>query len=353
MGTLKDFKAKHDQATVIENLKSELESAKADQLTASAVRDILGTAKLNTDELQLPKWAYEPKTVKCPGIPKLFLSDFHWGERVFRKQVGGNNEYNLTIARARLTNVIDTFIYLCSILYPEMKYPGVVVPLAGDMVSGDIHEELSTTNEATTMLVLMDLYRHLVPAVTLLADTFGKVFIPCVTGNHDRATKKTQAKNRNHTSYSWLLYQFLAEHFAEDDRVTFYIPDGSDALYRVYGIRYNTTHGDQFKGGDGIIGPLGPITRGDQKKLAARQATGQDYDVLEFGHFHQRIITPRLRGNNCLKGYDEYAIFNNFKFEPPSQNMWVTHPDHGITFDAPVYADRKGHVAKAKQWVSI
>ena len=60
-----------------------------------------------------------------------------------------------------------------------------------------------------------------------------------------------------------------------------------------------------------------------------------------------------LRGNGSLKGYDEYAADNNFGFEPASQNFWVTHPDHGITFDAPVYADAAVKRVAKLPWVSV
>ena len=74
---------------------------------------------------------------------------------------------------------------------------------------------------------------------------------------------------------------------------------------------------------------------------------------MEFGHFHKRMLTARLRGNGSLKGYDEYAADNNFGFEPPSQNFWLTHPDHGITFDAPVYCDAKVNKTQKAEWVSV
>jgi predicted phosphodiesterase len=193
----------------------------------------------------------------------------------------------------------------------------------------------------------------MVPAISVLADTFGAVFLPCVSGNHDRDTKKIWAKNRNHTSFCWLLYQFLAIAFANDPRVTFYIPDGSDAMYRIYGLRYLVTHGDQFRAGDSIIGPVGPITRGEQKKLARNSAVGQEYDVMAFGHWHKRMLSARLRGNSSMKGYDEFAAQNNYGFEPPSQNFWMTHPDHGITFDAPIYCDPSVKRSTRASWVSI
>lgn len=352
MKTLQDYKTKHDPQTIIKSLRDELRQAREEQSTAQILREFVGSAKLAVDEIEAPKWLYEPKKAKSPGVPKLCLSDLHWGEQVRPEQVGGVNSYNLTIARRRLRTVVETTIGLARILDPEMRYPGIVIPLGGDMISGNIHDELAATNELNTMPTLLDLYKNLVPSLTLMADTFGHVFVPCVSGNHDRDTKKTWAKDRNHTSFGWLLYQFLAVAFAEDKRVTFYIPDSADALYRIYGIRYLLTHGDQFKAGDSIIGPIGPITRGDQKKLARNQAVGQDYDVMEFGHWHKRMLSSRLRGNGSLKGYDEYAAQGNFGFEPPSQNFWVTHPDHGITFDAPVYCDAPLK-RKSLPWVAL
>jgi hypothetical protein len=350
--TLNDFKAQHDPETIIAGLRAELKDARGEANSAEIMREYVGTAKLAVNVLQLPKWVYTAKAAKSPGVPKIFLSDFHWGENVRREQVGGVNQFNIVIAQRRLRAVIETTIALSKILSPEMDYPGIVCPLAGDMVSGNIHDELAATNELNTMPTLLDLYGHLVPAITMLADNFGRVFLPCVSGNHDRDTKKTWSKDRNHTSFGWLLYQFLAKHFELDNRVTFYIPDNSDALYRIYDLRYLTTHGDQFRGGDGIIGPLGPITRGAQKKLARNQAVNQDFDVMEFGHFHTRLLSARLRGNSSLKGYDEYAASSNFGFERPSQNFTMTHPDHGITFDAPVYCDVVTKKAKM-QWMSV
>lgn len=349
---LDDLKKVHDPATVIADLKQELKDARSQAHTAEAMREYVGTAKLAVNELQLPTWVFQPKSAKAPGVPKIMLSDLHWGEQVRSEQIGGVNSYNLAIARRRLQTVIETTIGLCKILDPSMSYPGLVMPLGGDMVSGNIHDELAASNELNTMPTVLDLYRQLVPAIRLMAETFGNVFLPCVSGNHDRDTKKIWSKDRNHTSFGWLLYQFLAAAFAEDKRVTFYIPDGSDALYRIYETRYLLTHGDQFRGGDGIIGPLGPVTRGEQKKNTRNAAVGQDYDVMEFGHFHKRMLTARLRGNGSLKGYDEYAADNNFGYEPPSQNFWITHPDHGITFDAPVYCDIVKKVRKT-DWVSI
>lgn len=350
--TVADWKARHHPETVIANLQAELTEARAEQSTAEMVREFVGTTKLALEQVKPPSWTVSAKPAKSPGIPTLCLSDLHWGESVKSEQIGGVNSYDLNVARRRLRTVVETTISVARILDPDMRYTGIVVPLGGDMISGNIHEELQATNELNTMPTLLDLYKHLVPAIKLLADTFGNVFLPCVTGNHDRDTKKIWSKDRQHTSFSWLLYQFLGVAFADDKRVSFYIPDSSDAMYRIYGLRYLLTHGDQFRAGDSIIGPIGPILRGEQKKLAARQAVNQDYDVMVFGHWHRRLIDQRLRGNGTLKGYDEWAAQNNFRPEPASQNFWITHPDYGITFDVPVFGDLGAKGAGSLAWVS-
>ena len=205
--TAADFKSKHDPATIILNLRSELAQAKAEAINATVIREIIGTAKLETEKLNVPEWVLKPNVMAdAPGVPGLMLSDLHWGERVKRAQVNGVNEFDMTIARRRLKHTVMQTAKLCKILDRDMRYPGIVVKLGGDMVGGNIHEELAGTNEANIMPVVLDLYRELVASIRFLADVFGYVFVPCVSGNHDRSTK-TWYKDRNDTSYGWLLYR--------------------------------------------------------------------------------------------------------------------------------------------------
>jgi predicted phosphodiesterase len=351
--TLEDFKSKHDPATIIDRLEGENAKLVAQVGLETAVKELLGTAVQQLDALKAPAWTTVAVKPSSPGVPTLFLSDVHHGEVVVPGQVGGVNKFNMAICRDRIRYTVETAIHLLRILDAKMDYPGICFPLGGDMISGNIHDELQTTNELNTMPTVLDLYDQLVGAIKLLADTFKHVLIPCVSGNHGRDTKKTWAKDRNHTSFDWLLYQFLARHFKGDERVQFYVPEGSDALYKLYGTRYLLTHGDQFKAGDSIIGPIGPLFRGNQKKLARNQAVGQDYDVLMCGHWHQYIHTERLIVNGSVKGYDEYAAQGNFSFEPPRQALWVTHPRYGITYRMPVLCEKPAPKTRTAEWAAV
>jgi len=341
----------------VEGLKAELKFVQGEQLDAEYIKSKIIGLKKAADTMPALNWMLRPekKAFDSPGVPTLFCSDLHWGEVVDPRQVNGVNQYNVAIANERLRAMVETAIDLLFNHIKMPKYPGIVFALGGDMVSGDIHEELMATNETEIMPVVLDLWGALVWCIERLADKFGRVFLPCVGGNHGRNTHKIRAKGRNFTSFDWLLYQFLAKRFESDSRVTFFIPDGPDAHYSVMGHRYLLTHGDQFRGGDGMIGALGPIIRGDHKKRSRNAQIDMEYDTMMLGHWHQLIQLQRLIVNGSLKGYDEYAYSNNFGYEPARQALWITHPEQGITFSMPVNVDRHKNSGKAieRPWVAI
>lgn len=336
----------------IRELETELKFASEAKLDDDYVKNkIIGLTK---STLSVPDWlARDTKAFTGPGVPTLFASDFHWGEIVDPAQIGGVNKFNVAIANERLRTMVEVAIDLLFNHITMPKYPGIVFALGGDIVTGDIHEELMATNEMEIMPVLLDVWGALVWAIETLANKFGRVFVPCVSGNHGRNTHKIRAKGRNYTNFDWLLYQFLAKRFEGDNRIKFLIPGGSDAYYSVMGHRYLLTHGDQFRGGDGMIGALGPIIRGDHRKRSRNAQIDMEYDTMLLGHWHQLIQLQRLIVNGSLKGMDEYAYQNNFSFEQPRQALWLTHPHHGITFSAPVNVERvaKGKAEKKVDWV--
>lgn len=337
----------------IKKLQGELAKHERAEDQAEAIKGVIGSMSRKVEELQPPAWIIKPSgTPSAPGVPTLFISDLHWGETVFPSQINGVNEYNIRIARERMTTLVDSAVHLLQIISPKMMYPGIVVPLGGDMISGNIHDELTATNELNSMPAVEDLYSVLVGVIKALADRLGNVFLPCVTGNHGRDTKKIWNKDRHATSFDWLLYRFLARYFDGDKRVTFYIPDGSDAYYKVYDHAYLLTHGDQFRGGDGLIGCLGPIIRGDHKKRSRNAQIEMAYDTMLLGHFHQYLHHGRVIVNGSLKGYDEFAFANNFGFEQPQQALFLNHPKYGITYRMPVYVDRK-RAPRETAWVSV
>jgi len=333
-------------ADELRQLKSALKQSRRSQFERRKLRKL--AFKLAEEPAKAPRWVHQAKAIRgSAGTPTLLLSDLHWGEVVREYEVFGLNAYDVDIARERLKRVIKgTIDLLRSHIVSPGGYPGIVVALGGDMVSGGIHPELLATDEMPPIAATLDLRDHLVAGLRLLADEFGHVFVPCVDGNHDRSTKRTFAKARAEHSYGWMLYCLLEREFANDDRITVQVSEETDLLYDCAGLRYLLTHGDSMgvKGGNGIIGALGPIMRGYKKTAASMAAVGRGFDVIVMGHWHQYLALRDVRVNGTLKGYDEYARQQRFHYEPPSQSLWLTHPKHGITLSMPVLADepRKG-----------
>jgi hypothetical protein len=353
-GRLEKGKATHiSPLAELKITKDRLKNLEAQLLTDEYVRERI--IKLVGGEPRIPEWTRKAvgKVSDLAGVPTLFCSDWHWGEVVRPSEIGGVNEYNLKIAHKRAETLFTVASDLLMNHLTANNYPGICLILGGDMISGDIHDELRESNEEPTMVVWLDLLGVLEKSIKTLRNNFGNVFIVGVTGNHGRNTHKPRAKRRNHSNFDWLLYQVLKLRFQDDPHVTFLIPDGSDALFKLYETRYCLTHGDQFRGGDGIIGPLGPITRGDIKKRSRQSQVHAGYDTLLMGHWHQYIQLHSLIVNGSLKGYDEYAAANNFKFESPRQALWITHPEHGITFSMPVYVERLAKEKSAAEWAAV
>lgn len=341
----------------VENLKRENRLLMREADTAERIRsDIYGLASMPVDP---PTWLTGQHTADTPGVPMVIWSDWHWGERVSKAQTGGVNEFNRRIGRERVQSLVDITRHLAVERMVNPDYPGIVVCLGGDFITGDIHEDLRETNEGTVQQCLLEVEGCLISALTAMADAFGKVFVPCVVGNHGRATIKPRAKNRVYTSYEWNLYCHLERFFKGDKRFLFQVPSEADAYFKVYNHRFLLTHGDSLgvKGGDGIIGAIGPIARGTVKVGRSEAQIGRDFDTLLMGHWHTYV--PRSDAihaivNGSLIGYNEYArLMLRVPYSRPSQALWFVHPFYGITSQWPVWLDWERKSANSARWISF
>lgn len=323
-------------------LEGQLKEMEQQAVTADKLREMIGSLDA-PNVSQSPEWlqgASKPRSVT--GTPVLFLSDIHFDEVVAADQIGGCNEYNREIATQSIKNTFRSAISLLKSFMAAPKYDGIVAPLGGDLLSGNIHEELTKTNEFPIQKSMIAIEELLIEGLGGLADEFGKVHVPCVTGNHGRMSRKPEAKNRGPENYEWAIYQRLASYFRRDSRITFDIPEGPDAFFKVYERRFCLTHGDQFRGGNGIGGIMVPIKRGVAKKQQRQVAIGNPFDHVLMGHWHQYTHEEQIIINGSIKGYDEYAYANNFDYQPPQQALFIVHPEVGITFRMPVMSRYEG-----------
>jgi hypothetical protein len=303
-----------------------------------------------------PEWTVREGRAGARGVPITIWSDFHYGEVVRMPDI---NTYDMHVAKRRIKRLAETTVDLSFNHMGRAKigYPGCIVALGGDMLGGDIHEELMKTNDRTTQEAINDLTDLIAAGLETMATAFGKLYVPCVVGNHGRSTKKMQMKQRVFTSHEWNVYCNLARYFRGSKYVKFKIPETADCMFNSFGHRILLTHGDSLgvKGGDGIIGALGPILRGNLKTHRSEAQLGRDYDTLLIGHWHQSLWLPGVIVNNSLKGYDEYAHLTlRAPYSRPSQQLFFNHPEHGITARWEVFLEGQQKVAarKVAPWVS-
>lgn len=298
---------------------------------------------------------------RTASVPILCLGDWHYGE-VVRPSEAGGYQFNAAIAEDRIRRTIEKTVSLTRDALAGLEYPGIICALLGDMVSGSLHPELAESDEFSIFKSILKVRDLIVATIKALADEFGRVFVPTAVGNHGRILdRKPRAKGYSERNVDWLVYQIVAREFASDPRVTVMVPDSGETVFRVYGRTFLLTHGDMLgtKGGDGIIGALGPIMRGSMKTLRSVASLGLDIDHLIVGHWHQSIHLPQVTVNGSIKGPDEYALkFLRAPAEDPSQTLMILHPDHGITFRQPIFlkddaCPDRTREATSSRWVEV
>lgn len=298
------------------------------------------------DHSDRPEWMKRPKKERGRqhhGTIVSHLSDTHYGERVVASEIGGYNSYDMEVAEIRTRRFFERTIKVARNYLAGVKYDGAVLPLGGDLVSGDIHEELKETNELSVFRVVETVIPWLAAGVQMFQEEFGRVHVVSAPGNHGRNSKTPRHKKRSENNADTHLAHMLAREFREVEDVTFDIPDSPDVDFDLYGYRFSVEHGDNLKfNGTSEIGSLGPVKRGTLRKTKKRQEMGSPFKYLLLGHFHQYIpaYTQGFVVNGSLKGYDEYASNGQFAPEPAQQSLMVVTPEHGVTIAAPIFVQK-------------
>lgn len=321
---------------------------------AAAERAAL-TQRMYDEALKLrpqPKWLrHSPGHTSGTAALVAFLSDVHAGEIVRPEEMGGVNAYNLRIADLRLKRFFDRIITLSRDYFAGVTYTGIVLNLGGDLVSGDIHDELEQTNELSVLDTTLWLAPRILAGIAALAEVFPSVHVVSQPGNHGRDSKLPRFKGRSAHNADTHIARMVAMYWSQQNpsssSVTFDIPESYDADFRLFGTRFTAEHGENLQKnnpGTSEIGSLGPVKRGSLRKARAKLEQGQPFDVMLVAHFHQLVYAPSqgFVMNGSLKGYDEYAKGLNLKPEPPQQALFVVTPEHGPTMHAPILVmDRK------------
>ena len=239
----------------------------------------------------------------------LMATDWQWGEVVDLEAMDGVNCYNVDIARKRAERFFKTALELSTEYWSGPPPQRLILVLGGDLISGEIHEELAKTNELLSLPALKDVTGFIIAGINLLLDKLGcPIDVIVIPGNHGRTTRRPESKQNALTSYDNLIGDFVELYYQSSKRKRrpkFYTPASGDALLSLFGWNFLITHGDRMgsRGGTGFGGAIYTIARGFKRLTQDYAARRIQLDYILCGHFHsstswtRAILRPRWSGH--------------------------------------------------------
>lgn len=285
-----------------------------------------------------PHWNPRPKIGQGEREAIILpISDIHMGEVVDLDQMGGRNSYNMAIAAARLQRYFASVVRLGTTHWTGPPPDAIYIALMGDLITGEIHEELAKTNDLLSIPAVSALSPLIIAGIDLLLRSFPNTPIRVVSlpGNHGRTTKKPEAKGFALNSYDTLVAWSVERWFNAigEKRVQFSAPASGDALINIHGWNIMFTHGDRIgsRGGAGFIGPAATAARGMQRIIQDYAAEGVVVDKVIIGHFHTPLELEQGFVNPPFIGPSEYSRSGRMRSHPAAQWMLTVSRRRCIT----------------------
>lgn len=355
--TLKDWRYAHgivtDKPGIIapdEELKKQndllkLENAALRRHASTASKGDLQSERLlerissKIDKLRPEVWTPRPTPARNPFPNQaqtlvMPYSDLHAAEVVSLEETGGVNEYNWGIMEDRCGLVLDA-------AFSHTEHFGfdidkVEVLMLGDMLSGNIHEELAQTNDRPLAEAVVDLAEFHVGWLLTLAEHYDGSIIKVsgVPGNHPRAWKKPQAK-RAQDNADWVFYKILEASLKGDKRFEFNFPRGAFATTMLASRwRALLMHGDGIRSSMPGV-PWGGVTKRISTLETQFVNSRNPLDYIFMGHFHQENqlsgVHTQTWVNGSVKGADEYSLKAFGQGRPAAQQLMTFHEKRGWT----------------------
>jgi hypothetical protein len=259
----------------------------------------------------------------------LHISDGHHGAVQEVDEVEGFGMFSPDISRARQIGVARDFLEWVELHRRGYSIPEARVICTGDMVSGDIHDELRVTNAFPAPVQSVEAAQILADQVALLSPRFSRVIVDVITlDNHGRMTRKPQCKEGGLNNWMYVVSR-LAEVLLRGHKNvqvnTWAMPQ---KVISVCGRRYLLCHGHEVSGWMGF--PYYGIERKASRE-AMKRMNGPDvtkFDKIIMGHWHAPMEHPVFWIGGSVSGTDAYD-HQAGRSAKPQQVSWLVHPTWG------------------------
>jgi len=281
-----------------------------------------------------PVQRYELRSGLREATAVALLSDVHADERVLKHETPLGNVYNAEVAERSLARFFLGYRWLLDHHRTAFQITDVVLWLGGDLISGQIHDELKETTSGTPIEGILWLRSRLIAGIDKLLEDpkTERLHVVCSYGNHGRDTRKPMRARGAAHSYEWALYQWLASHYANEPRVRFLADPSAHQYMQVYDWNIHFHHGDETNYQGGVGGVMIPINKSVSQWDIVRRC-----DFHNFGHWHQYIDTGRVALNGSVIGYNAYAMSIKATPEAPQQAFYLLDSKRGKTCKSPIW----------------
>lgn len=286
----------------------------------------------NISPLTPPMPVYIDSRAKTSSITTavMQISDAHMGAVQMRDEVEGFNEFNADICDRRQVEYAESFIKWVNMHRISYRIDECAVLVTGDLISGDIHDELKITNEFPITVQVCRAAEILTKQMTLLYPHFKKVTVHfIVADNHSRLVKKPQAKEEGKNSMNYLVGVMAQSYLREHKNIEFNIYPMFEKVVKVGDYQYLICHGHGIMGWMGI--PWYSIERKVNKESSARlqvimreveRAKDVGFHKYIFGHYHTPFDSELYACCGSVSGTDAYD-HKNARYARPSQSSWM------------------------------
>lgn len=259
----------------------------------------------------------------------LELSDWHIGEVISKTETEGFGGFNYEIAQERAFHIVETFIRWIGVQRGAYNIDECVIFGIGDYISGDIHRELSVTNEfpvpvqtAKAGLLFGECIRRIAPRFNLVT------VYEVGADNHGRLTLKGQFKQKSLNSMSYLVHVVANAYLEKHQNVKIVFVEGMKHIANIRGKKFLIEHGDIVRSWMGI--PYYGLEREQGREARRRMNTDKGFDYQVIGHWHvPGLISGNIIVNGSLSGTSEYDHAVG-RHAAPAQVAFLVHPEHGI-----------------------
>jgi len=297
--------------------------------------------------LRLPK--PKPSDLKYVPNPKLtysdehmgvILSDMHLGASYTKEDTGGLSEFNINIAKKRLSVLRDTVLSIAERHRHVCNLPELHVFSLGDVVAG-----MNDAGSWSSSYIDLDIYDQLIEGAAAIRDViavwsqaFEKVNFYGIYGNHGRVGKK--GSHKDSTNWDRICYEFVRASMLEYDNINWEIPKAWWLQKKIQDHNFYMTHGDGIRGSMGV--PYYGVERAERLILGLMQ---EKPDYLLLGHFHTpaelQTNSGRILMNGSFMGGDMYSLKDLRRKDRAEQKLFGIHTKKGVTWSYNIQLDQK------------